>query len=243
MLHPQIGVTTYARNQNGHYELPGVYLDCIYRAGGAPVMLAPVDHGRLASDWVNHLDGLVLTGGYDLDPALYGESRHPSVENVDPARDASELALVRIALEVGLPLFAICRGLQVLNVALGGTLHQHLTDNVEHCIAHRKETDEATQHPVHIEPDSRLRRILGVDESDGASWHHQAINTLAQTLHPVAYAADGVIEAVELPGHPWCIGVQWHPEMSAAKDPVQQRLFDSLVSAAECVRGSKVVGA
>lgn len=238
MVRPQIGLTTYALGRNGHYELPGVYLDAVYRAGGAPVMLAPVDHGQLATDWVKHLDGLVLTGGYDLDPGTYGETPHPSVDNVNPARDASELALLHVALEEGIPLLAICRGLQVLNVALGGTLRQHLVDDVGHLVPHRTDSDTAIPHAVRIEPDSRLRDILGVDKSESMSWHHQAIKTLAQPLRPTAYAADGLIEAVELPDHPWCIGVQWHPEMSAAQDPIQQRLFDGLVSAARRISDS-----
>lgn len=236
MVRPQIGLTTYALSRNGHYELPGFYLDAVYRAGGVPVMLAPVDQGQLATDWVKHLDGLVLTGGYDLDPATYGEAPHPSVDNVSPARDASELALLRVVLERGVPLLAICRGLQVLNVALGGTLRQHLVDDVGHRVAHRTYDDTAIPHSVRIEPNSRLREIIGVDKSESMSWHHQAIKALAQPLRPTAYAADGLIEAVEMPDHPWCIGVQWHPEMSAAEDPIQQRLFDALVRAARRFR-------
>ena len=233
MSQPQIGLTTYALNPDAHYELPASYLQCVYRAGGAPVLLAPVDHGRLASGWMKHLDALVLTGGYDLDPALYGEKPHPTVDHVDPGRDASEMALTRYALEHGIPLLAICRGLQLLNVALGGTLYQHLIEDIGERVAHRAPNHRDTHHPVRIEHSSRLQEILGVDEADGVSWHHQGIKTLAPELRPVAYAADGLVEAAELPEHPWCVGVQWHPEMSAADDPVQQRLFDALVSAAQ----------
>ncbi|HEX7390649.1 MAG TPA: gamma-glutamyl-gamma-aminobutyrate hydrolase family protein [Acidiphilium sp.] len=237
MSKPLIGLTTYALNERGRYELPANYLEAICRAGGTPVLLAPilltsVDHGGLAPDWLDSLDGLVFTGGYDLDPLLYGEPPHPTVDHVDQARDTSEIALTRAALESGVPMLAICRGLQILNVALDGTLHQHLPEGVGERVIHRADGDKPVRHPSWVAPGSRLRGIFGLDEVDGVSWHHQGIKALAPRLTPVAHAQDNLIEAVELVDHPWCIGVQWHPEMSAAEDPVQQRLFDELVRAA-----------
>ncbi len=229
---PLIGLTTYALNSRGYFELPAGYLESMFRAGAAPILLAPVDNGTLATAWLERLDGLVLTGGDDLDPKLYGGNAHPAVDGVDPARDSSEIKLTQYALDRGIPMLAICRGLQVLNVVLGGTLHEHLPDAIGERVAHRAPDREATRHPCSIEPESRIRGILGVAVTDTVSWHHQGIKTLAPGLRPAAYASDGLIEAVELPDHPWCIGVQWHPEMSAAEDPVQQRLFDEFAKAA-----------
>lgn len=239
MPQPLIGLTTYALNEQKRYELPSNYMECIYRAGGTPVLLAPVDHGQLASEWIAHLDGLVFTGGYDLDPVLYGEQPHQTVDHVDRARDASEIALTRVALEHGVPLLAICRGLQVLNVALDGTLHQHLPEDLGELVVHRAAGDKPVRHPSRLAAGSRLHEIFGRDEVDGVSWHHQGIKALAPRLTPAAYAQDDLIEAVELADHPWCVGVQWHPEMSAAEDPTQQRLFDMLVQAAARVQSAQ----
>lgn len=227
---PLIGLTTYGRNAQGRYELPAAYSWAVYRAGGVPALVPPV--GNLARTWLDRLDALILTGGGDLDPALYDGDRHDTVYNIDPERDAAEMALARAVLERELPVLAICRGLQVLNVAMGGTLHPHLPDVMGDRVDHRLPPRDPTLHKVRLEPDSRLARLLGVTETEGVSWHHQGIRNLADGLVATAYAPDELVEAVELPDHPWLIGVQWHPEMSAERDPVQQRLFDELVSAA-----------
>ncbi len=228
MQAPLIGLTTYGRNEAGRHELPAEYSESVLRAGATPVLLPPVDGAPLAEAWLDRLDGVILTGGGDLDPALYDGGTHPSVYNLDPKRDTSEMAVARAALKRTLPVLAICRGLQVLNVVLGGTLHVHLPDVVGEQVTHRLPPRNPTRHPVRVEPDSRLRRILGVSEADGVSWHHQGIRELGRGLVPTAYAEDGLVEAAELPDHPWCVAVQWHPEMSAAEDPIQQRLFDAL---------------
>ncbi|GAN81054.1 gamma-glutamyl-gamma-aminobutyrate hydrolase family protein [Acidocella aminolytica] len=232
MPKPLIGLTSYARNEQNRYELPANYLECVYRAGGTPVVLTPVGSGQSVPDWLDCLDGLVFTGGHDLDPALYGEQRHPTTEQISQERDQSEMILTHSALESGIPMLAICRGLQILNVALDGTLHQHLPESIGELVAHRASGDKPARHSSYLVPGSRLHEISGYNVTEGVSWHHQGINTLAPRLTPVAYADDCLIEAVELKDHPWCIGVQWHPEMSAESDPVQQRLFDALVQAA-----------
>jgi len=229
---PLIGLTTYGRNEAGRHELPAEYSESVYRADAVPVLLPPVDGDKLAEAWLDRLDGVILTGGGDLDPALYEGEAHPTVYNLDPARDASELAVARAALKRTLPVLAICRGLQVLNILLGGTLHEHLPDAIGEDVTHRVPPRNPTRHKVRVQPGTRLREILGVSEADGVSWHHQGVRTLGKGLKPTAYAADGLIEAAELPEHPWCVAVQWHPEMSAAEDPVQQRLFDALARAA-----------
>ena len=232
MTQPLIGLTTYGRNQGGRHELPADYSEAVVRAGGIPVLLPPVGGDALAGAWLDRLDAVILTGGGDLDPATYDGTPHPTIYNLDAARDRAELAVARAAVAGTKPVLAICRGLQVLNVVLGGTLYEHLPDVVGEQVAHRLPPRETTTHPVNITADTHLARIMGVTRAETVSWHHQGIRSLGRGLVATAFAPDGVIEAVELPAHPWCIAVQWHPELSAASDPLQQRLFDAVASAA-----------
>jgi putative glutamine amidotransferase len=151
-------------------------------------------------------------------------------------RDSTELELARRVAESGAPTLGICRGLQVLNVALGGTLIEHLPDNVDGSIIHRNEPSSPTAHLVTILPATELAQLLSSGPIDAVSWHHQAIRSVAPGLVVAAQAADGTIEAVEAPNHPWLIATQWHPEMSAADDPRQQLLFDEFIAAAKRLR-------
>ncbi len=247
MIPPLIGITTYGRDEEQCFTLPAVYVDAVRRAGGVPVLLPPGEQHWQAL--LSRLDGLILAGGGDLDPCHYAGVPHETIYNVDAERDRSELALVRQVVSESMPTLGICRGAQVVNVALGGTLIEHVPEVVRECIAqvaqvaHRLPPRRPTEHPITVESESRLGEILGDVLGDvlgdaagqvfcAASWHHQAIRAPAPQLRVVARAPDGIIEAVEMPGHPWLIAVQWHPELTAAGDPVQQRLFDSLVQAA-----------
>lgn len=229
---PLIGITTYGR-QDGRYNLPGEYVDAVRRAGGVAVLLPPGD--ERPEELLDRLDGFLLAGGGDVDPAAYGAARHERTDFVDPERDAFELALVRALVERRLPALAICRGCQVVNVALGGTLHQHLPDAVGDGLLHRSadgDPAEQPRHAVEVEPGSHLAAAMAAARPEPISWHHQAADRVAPPLRVVARAADGTVEALELPGHPELLAVQWHPERSAAEDPSQQRLFDALVAAA-----------
>ena len=227
---PLIGITTYGRNEEGEYTLPAEYIEAVRRAGGVPLLIPPGEPNM--AQVLAVLDGLILSGGGDLDPAHYASAGHPTIYMVDAERDSFELALARRAAEEPLPTLCICRGLQVLNVALGGSLVEHLPDEVDGSIGHRQGPDKPTRLPITVLPGRRLAALLGAQEFEAVSWHHQAIRRLADPLAVAAQAADGVIEAVELPDHPWLIGVQWHPEMSAADDPRQQRIFDDFIAAA-----------
>jgi putative glutamine amidotransferase len=229
MRAPIIGVTTETNEQN-EYVLPMEYAGAIRRAGGIPLLLPPGEN-HLA-ELLGLVDGLILSGGGDIDPRHYGSPGHPAVYLIDPPRDEMEIALALAAAASDLPTLGVCRGAQLINVALGGTLVEHLPDEIDNTIAHRLEPRGAIPHPVCISAGSRLAAVMGTDVVIGASWHHQAIRTPAPLLEVVASAADGTIEAVELPGHPWLLAVQWHPEITAGDDPVQQRLFDALVGAA-----------
>jgi len=238
---PLIGVTTYHRERGGRdrYTVPAAYVDAVRVGGGLPVLLPPGD--AQPDELLASVDGLVLCGGGDIDPALFGgPSGHEAVYSTCAERDGFELALVREALARRMPLLAICRGLQVLNVALGGGLHVHLPDVVGDRVSHRISRDQHDLHPVRIEPACDLAGVLGAAELEVASWHHQAIDRLGQGLRAIAWAEDGTIEAVELPGRPEVLAVQWHPELQAGQPgSPQRRLFETLAARAQPVAGGR----
>lgn len=230
MSPPLIGITTYSVDENGSYTLPAEYVDAVRRAAGVPVLIPPGE--QELERLVSRLDGLILAGGGDIDPALYGGRQHSSVYMVDAQRDQMELALIQYLLPRQTPLLAICRGVQIVNVALGGTLFEHLPDQFGNSVQHRLPPREPVLHAVNLDEKSTLARIMAVTEFEAASWHHQALRDVPAELQIAGYAPDRVIEAVEVPAHPWLFGVQWHPELTAASDPAQQRLFEQLVVAA-----------
>lgn len=183
---------------------------------------------------LERVDALVLTGGDDVSPARYGEPPHPALGRISDERDAAEIALVQTARELGLPTLAICRGVQILNVALGGTLIQDIPSQVGAEINHDPDTPRTSHsHQVEIATDSRLARAIGVTHMEVNSVHHQAIRRVAPTLRVVATAPDGVIEGVETaPDDPWwCVGVQWHPEDMFERSEPDARLFSALAGA------------
>jgi len=229
-MKPLIGLTTCGRNGDGEHHLPGDYADAVVRAGGAPVLIPPV--GLEPAAWLDRCDGVILSGGGDVDPAAYGGPAHETIAGVDPRRDRFEAALVQEIFRRRTPTLAICRGIQMLNVALGGTLIADLPSVVGLEVRHRLGPRQPIPHPVRIEPDSTLAAALGAEECVPMSSHHQAIDRLGPGLRVVARAPDGVIEAAESPEHPRLLAVQWHPEISAPNDPVEQRLFEWLVQAA-----------
>jgi putative glutamine amidotransferase len=211
------------------------YLDAVAAAGGIPVILAPLPARRLEAI-IDRLDGVCLSGGPDIEPACYGAPAHPQLGPTEPEVDLFELGLVRAARRRGLPILAICRGMQVLNVARGGTLVQHVPDLGDE-VTHRQATPASqSSHPVAIAAASRLARIAGADRIDVNSFHHQAIDRLGTGLEPVSWSEDGVIEAVEAPADVFTLGVQWHAECLTER-PEQAGLFESLVDAAESHAG------
>ncbi|MBP7999645.1 MAG: gamma-glutamyl-gamma-aminobutyrate hydrolase family protein [Chloroflexi bacterium] len=227
---PIIGITTYERSPDDHFMLPTVYVDAVRRAGGIVILIPPGEPHL--DQLLKLLDGVIFSGGGDVDPAHYAGVPHPEIYTISPERDEMEMMLARKIIELGKPTLCICRGTQVLNVALGGTLIEHLPDVVGEAVVHREPPDVAVPHPVQVKSESRLARIMGATAVNPASWHHQAVRQPATGLEVVAYAADGTIEALEMVGHPWLMAVQWHPEITAAEDVTQQRLFDGLVNAA-----------
>jgi len=227
---PVIGITTYGRNPENRFTLPAGYVEAVRAAGAIPLLIPPGEP-RL-EECLDLLDGLVLAGGGDVDPALYGGSPHPTIANVDPERDRVEIELVRDAVASSLPTLGICRGLQLLNVAQGGTLIEHLPDVVGESVIHRTPEREPVPHAVRVQEGSRLAGILGKTEYAPMSLHHQAVRAVGNALEVVARAPDGTVEAVEMPAHPFLMAVQWHPEMTAAQEPADRRLFEAFVAAA-----------
>ncbi|MFJ4621202.1 gamma-glutamyl-gamma-aminobutyrate hydrolase family protein [Streptomyces sp. NPDC088812] len=210
-------------------------VEAVWRAGGEPVTVHPHAPGGTADPdevaaRLARFDGLLLPGGGDLAPHRYGAAdAHEAVYDVDDEQDAFDLELARQALAGGLPLLAVCRGLQVVNTVLGGTLHQDMGGPERE---HRH-----VRHPVALAPGSALSRITGADKAEASCYHHQHVDRLGEGLAVTARAADGTVEAVELTGGDGrFLAVQWHPEDTAHEDPVQQRLFDALVRSA---RGSR----
>jgi gamma-glutamyl-gamma-aminobutyrate hydrolase PuuD len=244
---PLIGVSTYVADvawsnwERRAAVLPASYFELVAAAGGRPLLVPPTstapDGPAAGADQViGVLDGLVLTGGGDVDPAAYGEEPDPEVGGVNPDRDASERALLAAALEADVPVLAICRGCQVLNVYLGGTLHQHLPDFIGN-LDHRKVAMEFENVDVATEPGTRTADVFGPTTTVRCS-HHQAIRNLGRDLVVTARAGDGVVEAVELPSARFVLAVQWHPE--EAMDP---RPFEALVRAAREYREERSVRA
>ncbi|KPI16341.1 peptidase C26 [Actinobacteria bacterium OK074] len=223
---PLIGVSTYleAGARWGVWQLdaallPVGYPRLVQRAGGLAAMLPPDDPAH-AADAVRRLDGLVIAGGPDVEPARYGAAREPRCGPPAPERDAWELALIEAALASGTPLLGICRGMQLLNVALGGTLVQHLDGHVG------DEVGVFGRHAVKPVPGT-LYASIAAEGVEVPTYHHQAVERLGAGLVGAAFAEDGTVEAVELPGEGWVLGVQWHPEMG-----VDDRVMSALVRAA-----------
>lgn len=238
-MKPIIGLTTYGRAEmkvpsehyDEHFVLPALYVDAVRRAGGVPVLLPPGESDLEAI--LAAVDGVIVTGGGDVLPSAYdGDSQHPALEGMDPERDRSELTLLRLLSdESDTPTLCICRGMQAANVALGGSLYEHIPD-VQSEDIHRSEDGGWAIQPLQVEADSQLARIMAEREVSTYSGHHQAVDRVADPLRVVGQASDGIIEALEHSEHPWFVAVQWHPECSAASDPSQQRIFDELVAAA-----------
>ena len=248
---PLIAVTTTIRNpDNGRGPqavLNAAYVAAVERPGAAALLISPAHSADSVERILDMAHGLVLTGGEDVDPARYGQAPHPALSTVNPQRDAAEFAALSGALERGLPVLAICRGLQVLNVALGGTLYQDLPSERAKGIIHEQDAPvEQRWHGARVEDGSALHGIFGATDLFINSFHHQGVRQLAPSLKATVWAEDGLVEGVESTEHPWVLGVQWHPErgeaelMNDERDP-DRRLLWAFVDAAR-TRAQAAVG-
>ncbi len=232
-MRPLIGVTAAIEQarwriwEDTAALVPMGYVEAVERAGGRPVLLPPTGLG--VAETVASIDGLVCTGGADIDPARYGEEPHPATSGVRPERDRGELALLEAALPLGLPVLGICRGMELLDIACGGRLHQHLPDVVGHG-GHQGGIAVYSRHTVRLAPGSRVGGILGPSVTV-SSYHHQGVATVGAGLAAVGWAEDDSIEAIEADGPRFLVGVLWHPEQGD-----DLRLFEALVAAAGAAR-------
>lgn len=213
--------------QVGGYGLPENYVDAVRRAGGRASLVLPGDD-REPAELLDRFDGLLLVGGGDVEPARYGADAHAELYGLEPDRDELEIALLREADRRGMPTLCICRGMQVLNVAFGGTLIQHLPEEDRFLPHGVPSGEEGLFHEVKLEPGSRIARAAGAEVVSASSHHHQGVDRVGRGLLATGWSPDGLVEALERE-EGWMVGAQWHPEDSADRDPTQQRLFDELV--------------
>lgn len=233
MKRPRIGITTQRhagtpeiKRGRPIYFLSAEYADRVREAGGVPLLLPP---GAVEPEVLDGLDGLLLSGGEDVDPRYYGEAAIPELGTVDAGRDTQELPLAKAAAERRMPILAICRGIQLLNVSLGGTLYQDLPAQHEGALGHvQDEPVHVSIHDVKMAPDSLIAKLAGATDLRVNTFHHQAVKDLAPGLKATAWADDGVIEALE-GSQGWMVGVQWHPELQPG--PFTAALFEAFVQA------------
>jgi putative glutamine amidotransferase len=238
--HPLIGIpaASYVDQEYSAtptYRFNGNYPAALAECGALPVVIPLNLPEPILAAIFERLDGLCLPGGVDVDPAEYGEADHPDLGSVDRPRDRTELILARWALEADLPVLGICRGIQVLNVAAGGSLYQHLPAQLPETRRHNfRLQDSAWETPTHevvVEPRCRLAAILNEPQIETNSFHHQAVKDVAPGFRPTAWATDGVIEAIEHDGKPFAVAVQWHPEGMFRSDANSRRIFEAFVEA------------
>jgi putative glutamine amidotransferase len=235
-MRPVIGITTYAENASwGGWTEPAAftplaYVRAVEHAGGRPLLVPPSDDA--IEETLAVLDGIIFSGGGDLDPSTYGADAHPETKEINPQRDHAELALLQAALARDMPVLAVCRGSQVLNVARGGDLVQHLPEKVGHD-DHRHTEPTMADHEVTVKPDSQIGAILG-ERAPVKSSHHQGFGRLGDGLREAAWAEDGTVEALEDPSRRFAVGVLWHPE-----EGEDFALFRALVEEASAYRSLK----
>ncbi len=242
MTSPIIGITTYSgKSESGLpiNALAEAYIQSVTKAGGIPLLI-PINLSASALDaLLERVDGVLLSGGGDILPETYGGELHPCVYGVDLERDRIELHLARALIRRGQPFLGICRGFQVINVAVGGTLYEDIRDQHLGALKHDYYPDWPRTHLAHsiaVQPGSRLAGILGASEVQVNSLHHQGVRQVNPALTPTAYAPDGIVEAVEITKHPFGLAVQWHPEW-LQEYPNMRALFGAFIQAARATRG------
>ena len=232
MRKPVIGIGTDVLVRDGERDRAFVYttyIDSLRRAGAIPVLIPPQPEN--AAELVKELDGIVLAGGFDCDPGVYGETPHETVEVMDDRRQQNDMSLARLARERNIPTLGICLGLQMMNVAAGGSLVQDINSEMETEILHESDPAARVRHDVTVEPGTKLAAMLPARKLNVNSSHHQAVKNVGAGLHVTAKAPDGIIEGLEDPKHPFYVGVQWHPEDMPGENSAAA-IFGAFVEAA-----------
>lgn len=232
-MQPLIGISCSYEQKEGRYHLAEAYVEAVIAAGGVPVILPGSWSIKKAAPYLKAVKGLILAGGGDVDPAYFNEEPHPNLGEITPSRDRFEIMLVKSALRMNKPVLGICRGIQIINIACGGTLIQHIPAVVKKPLKHSQAAprDHAT-HRVFIDKSSRLAKILQTDAIRVNSFHHQAVANPAVGFNVSAISSDSVIEAIEHPKYRFVHGVQWHPECMVINDKASRLLFKAFVTEA-----------
>lgn len=234
-MKPIIGITSFFEKKNSrkYVQLSYDYVKTINTAGGIPLILPIITEEELLYDYINIIDGLLLSGGEDLLPLLYGENPIDKVDAICCDRDECEMALFKKAYEKQIPILGICRGMQLMNVALGGTLYQDINKQIENSLGHCPQESIADQlyHRVKIDAGSKLYNIFGKKDIEVNSFHHQSLKDIGKGLKATAYSHDGIVEGVESLERDFLIGVQWHPEKLADKYSVFGNIFKTFIKA------------
>ena len=233
-MKPHIMITPAINDNQSSLLINRGYYDSILRAGGIPMLMPLTDDPGILDQYLKMADGVLFSGGPDVSPLRYGHEIHAHCGNINTLRDTMELSLMqRLFHDVSKPIFCICRGIQVLNVALGGTLYQDIpSEYPAYVFSHSQpEHEHEHAHAVSVKANTPLSQIVQSDCLSVNSLHHQAILDLAPSLRTNAVSEDGLIEGVDLPSHPFCLGVQWHPERLSAHDSISQKLFDAFCKA------------
>ena len=223
---PLIGITPQYEIERGRAWIRSSYTGAIIRAGGIPVILDQYPTKETAEALLPRLDGVLFTGGVDINPKLYGEEIDPKCGEIADVRDAFEQRLMEVVEQYDIPVFGICRGIQSMNVLSGGSLHQH------------RDNHQDVRHDVEIKAGTRLHAILGKTSINANSYHHQCVKVPAPGMTVTAYAPDGIVEAIERPGDRFFVGVQWHPELLSADEADHHALFLAFVEAARAYRAA-----
>ncbi len=236
-MNPRIGISTnYHTVDKGKFlgmeriYINKDYVDAVIKAGGIPILLPPAEDSDIIHTYTGLCDGFILSGGGDINPLLYGEIPHPQLEEIHTGLDRAQWALTEAILKTKKPLLAICRGIQLLNVVLGGTLWQDISVAGHSAMLHSQTGPRADKfHRIKIVPDSILEKLFG-DQLEVNSFHHQCLKTLGSHLKITATTSDGIIEAVEMTDHPFVLGIQWHPEMLLSGSDEMLPLFRELIT-------------
>ncbi|MDD3852589.1 MAG: type 1 glutamine amidotransferase [Syntrophomonadaceae bacterium] len=227
-MHPIIGITCSKNCQDSSYYLKDYYITSVQQAGGIPVLLPPSDETEAIAEYLKFCQGIILSGGGDVDPVYWGELPGPELGEIDPQRDQFELQLVELIMENDMPVLGICRGCQVLNIACGGSIIGDLQTGLSH---RQNAPRDYPFHDIVVEKASLLHEVISVNRLRVNSFHHQAVRVPGKGLRISAWAADGTVEAIEGIEKQWLLGVQWHPE--SMTDEFSVRLFHALVTVAE----------
>lgn len=231
-MRPVIGITCSYDFRENRYFLAEAYVDAVSRAGGMPVILPGIANIQSLTPYLKSIQGLVLAGGGDVDPAYFNEEPHPALGEITPDRDRFEIMLVKAAMRKKMPILGICRGIQVLNIACGGTVMQHIPSEIRKPLKHSQLAPRShPSHRIFIDGSSRLARISMTAVAKVNSFHHQAVRVPAPGFIVSARSSDGVIEAIENPKYKFVLGVQWHPECLTGRDRKARLLFKALVDA------------